>query len=134
MSPAVWRLNVLQRRPNPKPEEHRPPLTREEEQAYAALLPILARGGTLTPEQGKLILKRTLNLCYQIRYLERELLWKDFPPGHPRCEAEDQGGWQECPNPATWSTKREPKAHYCDEHRINRHCWREDETEPFFEP
>lgn len=44
-----------------------------------------------------------------------------------RCQAEDQGGWPICDQPATLQTRHEPRSYYCAAHRINRHVWRPDE-------
>lgn len=47
-----------------------------------------------------------------------------------QCQAEDQGGWPICTNPATLQTKHAEPLYFCEKHKINRHVWREDELVP----
>lgn len=53
-----------------------------------------------------------------------------------KCEAEDQGGWACCVEPAIWRTVAgiDPPRNYCREHRINKHIWTEEEAARTLEP
>lgn len=47
------------------------------------------------------------------------------------CQAEDMGGWPACNKPATLQTKQGSyRRFYCDDHKLNRHVWKDDELEP----
>lgn len=58
----------------------------------------------------------------------------------PTCEAEDQGGWRGCPNPAKWYITEKKSAgeskeygkeeYYCDEHRLHNRFWRPESMLP----
>lgn len=81
----------------------------------------------------------SVNVCKIARRLNaiHESPARYLPPKRFRvCQAEDQGGWPACDEPAELQTKAVEdgkRRYYCLRHRTNRHVWSADEVEPIAE-